>query len=181
VVAATFTSSAAAYAAHLFNVKAADDAGSAADACDLRRTIVIGRAAIRLCPVTRLLFEVSSPLQAPLGRALDLLGPAWLSPFIPAWLIPSSERGDGRWVRGLLGFLPTPSGLEPTISGLKGAGMESVEVQARPERLLISHAGVPKAGAVAVSAAVRVARRTRWPSVPILEARSGGLRCLVDP
>ena len=64
-----------------------------------RRTIVIGRAAIRLCPVTRLLFGVSCPMQAPLGLALDLLGPAWLSPFNPAWLIPSSERGDGRWVR----------------------------------------------------------------------------------
>jgi hypothetical protein len=49
VVAATVASSAAAYAAHLFKARAADDAGSAADACDPRRTIVIGRAATRWC------------------------------------------------------------------------------------------------------------------------------------
>ena len=43
-VAARVASSAAVYAAYLFKARA-DDAGSAADACDPRRTIVIGRAA----------------------------------------------------------------------------------------------------------------------------------------
>jgi hypothetical protein len=79
VVAATVASSAAAYAAHLFKARADDD---------------IGRAATRWCQVTRMLFEDSSPLQAPLGRALDLVDPAWLT--------PSIERGDGRWVRAYL-------------------------------------------------------------------------------
>ena len=45
-------------------------------------------------------------------------------------------------------------GLEPTTRGLKGAGKASVEVHVRLTGLLISHAGVSKSEAVAVSAAV---------------------------
>jgi hypothetical protein len=110
VVGATVASSAAAYAAHLFKARAADNAGSAADACDPRRTIVIGRAATRWCPVTRLLFEDSSPLRAPLGRALDL-----------APGLADSLHRTRRWSlgKGLLGLLPTLRDSHPGSAGQK--------------------------------------------------------------